>query len=434
MVQKLGTKAKADPLAPENKWVEAFDVVGFKQEIQDLGARLSANQGPDDVAHMNKIILWSNICTVGGVLSAGLSPTYVFPSVLLAVGIFARWTMVAHHTCHGGYDKLPIQGGRFNRFKFAVGSTYRRALDWFDWMLPEAWNVEHNNLHHYHLGEESDPDLVERNMAMIREADMPMWQKYTAVTFMAATWKWFYYSPNTFKELKIKELRRKGIKAVPVDHANPGSPWQLTDAVSWQGMLMTAYLPSWFSLSEYVVRVFAPYVIYRFVLLPLPWLFVGQHYGKGSTYFMNAVINAVVADIVTNLHGFLCIVTNHAGNDLYRFEKHCRPRSGEFYLRQVISSADFAAGDDVTDFLHGWLNYQIEHHLWPDLSMLSYQRSMPEVKKICKKYGVPYIQESVWIRLKKTVDIMVGADSMRRYPIEFENPIADARTVGEKVA
>jgi hypothetical protein len=30
-------------------------------------------------------------------------------------------------------------------------------------------------------------------------------------------------------------------------------------------------------------------------------------------------------------------------------------------------------GSDANDFLHGWLNYQIEHHMFPDLSMLSYQ-------------------------------------------------------------
>ena len=41
-------------------------------------------------------------------------------------------------------------------------------MDWLDWMLPEAWNVEHNNLHHYKLGEQGDPDLVERNFEPLR--------------------------------------------------------------------------------------------------------------------------------------------------------------------------------------------------------------------------------------------------------------------------
>ena len=56
-----------------------------------------------------------------------------------------------------GYNRQdnPKSGGsgRFTTYGFAVGSVYRRARDWFDWMLPEAWNVEHNNLHHYRLSE-----------------------------------------------------------------------------------------------------------------------------------------------------------------------------------------------------------------------------------------------------------------------------------------
>mmetsp|Transcript_49325 Transcript_49325/g.139661 ORF Transcript_49325/g.139661 Transcript_49325/m.139661 type:complete len:91 (-) Transcript_49325:112-384(-) len=77
-------------------------------------------------------------------------------------------------------------------------------------------------------------------------------------------------------------------------------------------------------------------------------------------------------------------------------------------------------GTDLCDFMHGWLNYQIEHHLWPDLSMLSYQKAAPLVKSICKKHGVPYVQENVFVRLRKLADIMVGSASMRRYPSAFE--------------
>jgi hypothetical protein len=34
--------------------------------------------------------------------------------------------------------------------------------------------------------------------------------KYGIVAFLACTWKWFYYSPNTFKELKIMERKKLG--------------------------------------------------------------------------------------------------------------------------------------------------------------------------------------------------------------------------------
>ena len=42
------------------------------------------------------------------------------------------------------------------------------------------------------------------------------------------------------------------------------------------------------------------------------------------------------------------------------------------------------------------------------MSMLSLRKAMPEVKKICKKYEIPYIQEDVFIRLFKLTDIIIG--------------------------
>merc|ERR1711935_677743 len=39
---------------------------------------------------------------------------------------------------------------------------------------------------------------------------------------------------------------------------------------------------------------------------------------------------------------------------------------------------------DLNDFMHGWLNYQIEHHAFPQLSMLSYQKSAPQMRALRK--------------------------------------------------
>ena len=63
--------------------------------------------------------------------------------------------------------------------------------------------------------------------------------------------------------------------------------------------------------------------------------------------------------------------------------------------------------------MHGWLNYQIEHHMFADMSMLSYQRMAPEMKALCEKYGVPYVQENVFTRLRKTLQIGVGSKNMK---------------------
>ena len=85
---------------------------------------------------------------------------------------------------------------------------------------------------------------------------------------------------------------------------------------------------------------------------------------------------------------------------------------GEFYLRQILGSVNYPTGSDTNDFFYGWLNYQIEHHLWPDIPLSQYQYAQPKVEAVCKKHGIPYRQDSVFKRLLKAVNIMVGRTSM----------------------
>jgi fatty acid desaturase len=296
--------------------------------------------------------------------------------------------------------------------------------DWMDWMLPEAWNCEHNQQHHYKLGEDQDPDLVEENLGWMRDSEMPLFFKYAITAVLASIWKWFYYAPNTYKELKMHELRRTGQKP-PAGVAceartdpSTGDIYYVSDAVTLKEVIRGSLGLStpWYSLTEFVTRVVGPYFLLHFVMIPG---IVG--YFLGDTAFWNCVINLGIAELLTNLHSFLIIVTNHAGGDMYRFRHPCQPKSAQFYMRAVTSGVDFATGNDLVDFFQGWLNYQIEHHMFPNLSMLSYQRMQPAIKALCKKYDVPYVQESVFVRLQKTVGVMVGTETMRRYPEEYEH-------------
>jgi len=401
-----GKDFDATVLAPEDAWIAKVDHEAFKEDIRELGKKLHAQQGPADMAHLHKIILWSRMSMIVGFATMWycINPISIY---LLSLGCMTRWAIIAHHICHGGFDKC--SSGKFNRFKFGVGSLYRRVCDWLDWMLVEAWNVEHNQLHHYHLGESLDPDLVEMNLSFIREARWPKTAKYAAVLYFIFTWKWTYYAPNTFKMLKLHELRRKG-KAPTYKNGKLMSQKRLETPCT------IAQTGIYFSSTEFFGRVLGPFFFRNFVLIP------GIAYALGGyNAWFNSLITLMLAEGLTNAHSFLNIVTNHTGDDLYRFDSSCTPRSATFYLRQVISSANFRTGGDLNDFTHGWLNYQVEHHLWPDLSMLSYQKSQPFVKKICEKHGIPYVQQSVWWRLKKTVDIMVGSADMRRFPTAFEH-------------
>src|SRR5690606_11927553 len=124
----------------------------------------------------------------------------------------------------------------------------------------------------------------------------------------------------------------------------------------------------------------------------------------------SVLVNSMIAELLTNLHTFVMIVPNHAGDDVHRFDTPNSDRP-ELYVRQILGSVNFETGGELRDLFHGYLNYQIEHHLWPDLPPAAYQRAAPKVKAICEAHGVPYVQESVWTRTRKTIDIMVGKAS-----------------------
>lgn len=405
-------------LAPEDMWLRNFNLTEFGSDVRALGVEIAANQGEADVSHLRKMRRWASGVAMAGLGTMALPLNPVAP-ICLALWIHMRWTMVAHHTCHGGYQKVgEADVGRFKAKTFALGGAAARLRDWLDWMLPEAWNVEHNVLHHYNLSEESDPDLVERNLEFVRRWRGPLAFKYAFIALMAGVWKWAYYAPNTYKQLKVQECARDG-KSLP-EGFDPNAALTVVGA-----LLLPEKRGGLFSPAEFLGRVLLPVVALRFAALSLPLLLVPH---VGATLAARAALHLAAADVLTNILGFLTIVTNHCGADLYRFDRPAVPNSAEFALRQVLASANYRTGGgrlggrgtgnraDLVDAFHGWLNYQVEHHLWPTLSMLSYQRAQPRLEAICAKHGVLYIQESVWVRLRKTLDVMVGRASMRRFP------------------
>ena len=418
-------------------WRQNLDLEAFGKDMFELENKLKKEQSQDDVDHLKGVLRFSQFLYAAGIVLAGFcNPLQgnILAAVCLSTAVCARWTMVGHHVCHGGYNRLQKPTERFHRKSFALGPV-RRVIDWLDWMAPEAWDVEHNDLHHYKLGETTDPDLLERNTIDMRAGSFgPKPFRYLIVGALMAVWKWYYYAPNTLKELYQRSIDRAAAGR-PADRNATGevpkvNPFNTGDEPATVLYLMKRlFMPG--SFAERVAPTVAlakcclPYFMANFVAVPLAfYAALGPAAGK------LALMNMVAMELITNIHSFIIIATNHCGEDVYRFATPCRPRSPDFYLRAVIGSVNFDTGaktnpdgshkssgltGNAVDYVQGWLNYQIEHHAFPTLSMLAYQKGAPQVKAICEKHGVPYVQENVFIRVKKTVDIMVGNKSMKQW-------------------
>jgi len=349
-----------------------IDAEGFFAELRALRREVDQKLGDDDTAHVRKMERIARTAIAVGLATAWMGPNPV-SAIALSLGRNTQWLLM-HHVGHRGYDRVPGIPKRFTSRVFARGK--RRMIDWADWMIPEAWMYEHNVLHHANTGEQKDPDLIERNAEPIRNARVPLIVKYAWLGLFAANWRSYYYAPNTVRAWVESAPRKEGAPAL--DYTK------------------TLWL-----------RSYLPYGALQFVGLPLLFAPLGP-LAVGS-----ALVNSLAAEVLANFHTFLVVGPNHTGDDLVRFDE--RPASSaEAMVRQVVSSVNYATGTEAIDYAHLYLNYQIEHHIWPDLPMHRYRELQPKVKALCAKYGIPYIQESVFRRARKMIDVTVGQATMMR--------------------
>ena len=364
---------------------QAVDRQQLAKDISQLHQQALADMGPEDFNHLVKMERWGKLCSLLGYATAWLAPNPI-SALLISQGSFTRWTQVAHPIQHRGYDKLATTTANYRSKGFAHG--WRRFLDWPDWMTPAGWHHEHDNLHHYNLGEFADPNNAQHNMEWLRQSKLPMWLRYSIVAVFSGIWKISYYTPRTHKELCREAARHQG---QPEPNMTRLGAWSLFTEQG-RGLWLKSVLP---------------YIGYRFVLLPLLFL------PLGNVAVMSVLLNSLLAEIFTNMHTFLVMIPNHAGDDVMMFDEKAHSK-GEFYLRQILGSVNYPTGSNFNDFFYGWLNYQIEHHLWPDLPLSQYQKLQPQVKALCAKHQIPYCQDSVFKRMLKAADVMVGKTSMLR--------------------
>jgi len=102
------------------------------------------------------------------------------------------------------------------------------------------------------------------------------------------------------------------------------------------------------------------------------------------------------ANLVRNLWAYAVIFCGHFpdGAEKFTIEQLDGETQSEWYLRQMLGSANFDAGPAMA-FMSGNLCYQIEHHLFPDLPSNRYPEIAERVRELCDKYDLPYTTGSL---------------------------------------
>ena len=131
---------------------------------------------------------------------------------------------------------------------------------------------------------------------------------------------------------------------------------------------------------------------------------IGRQLGKdyllfpafsGKRWLRTLTANAT-ANLARNLWAYVVIFCGHFpdGAEKFTLTELDDETRGEWYLRQMLGTANFDAGPTMA-FMSGNLCHQIEHHLFPDLPSRRYAQIAVRVRALCDKYDLPYTTGSL---------------------------------------
>ncbi|CAO3599524.1 unnamed protein product [Absidia cylindrospora] len=119
----------------------------------------------------------------------------------------------------------------------------------------------------------------------------------------------------------------------------------------------------------------------------------------------NMIMFFLVSQAVTGYALAFVFAMNHNGMPVISQEQ---AEDMEFYEIQVITGRAVTLSP-LGDWFFGGLNYQIEHHVFPDMPRHSLPKVKPMVKSICQKYNINYHDVGAitgTLEVLKTLDIV----------------------------
>ncbi|TAK82468.1 MAG: acyl-CoA desaturase [Aquabacterium sp.] len=353
------THALAEYAATDAEQAALYDRI--EAEFDAIRQRYRAKLGAADVSYIKGLRLKSRIAEVlgRGLIWASFEPVaFTAGTALLTLHRNLEAIEIGHNVLHGQYDYFP-----------EIPQFHSRNFKWKAPVDEEGWRREHNGQHHVHTNVyEMDPDL---NHGILRMNDKQPWNPYhrwQLPMYLLITYPIVLYGFNQQNLGFRQEWREKHFPQGNDGYApvHPG------------GEMKERKRRHWLSVNRVLFK--------EYLLFPLMALATGFSFWK--VFLAN-----MLADGINNYWISLTIQATHLTEPLQ--PEDALAHKGRWYLSQLDSTVNFK-GSRRMSILWGHLNYQIEHHLFPDIPSRHYPDMAREVKAVCAKYGLAYKCNPSW--------------------------------------
>ncbi len=265
-------------------------------------------------------------------------------AILMGIGMAGIGMCVMHDAVHGSYSKKEWVN------KILGGTMYLLGSNVFN------WKIQHNMLHHAYTNIEGyDQDIESKGpIRLSQHAPLRKFHRYQYIHAFFFLWIIDYF--KTDKRLtQLAQYNKAGITRQY--HVNPTFEYVKMILVKIIYLFVFIGLSLWFT----------PFSWWQILLG-----FFIMHLTAGcilSTVFQMAHVVEGTAQPLPNAEGII---------------------ESEWAVHELRTTSDFARNNLFLNWYVGGLNFQIEHHLFPNICHIHYHKIAPIVERTAKEFGFDY--------------------------------------------
>ncbi len=265
--------------------------------------------------------------------------------VLAGCGMAGIGLGVMHDANHGSYSKNPTINKIMSYSIVLIGG------------YPLNWQLQHNNLHHTY----TNIDGVDEDIAPPGILRFSPHSKYKKIHRLQIVYAWFFYGFMTIMWSLTKDFKQ-------------------LNRYTRMGLLATAKKTYGKELTQIILTKSLYYVyviVVPMILMDVAWWQI--LIGFFIMHFTAGLVLALIfqpAHVVEETTFPLPDATGNMEND--------------WAVHQLYTTANFAPKGFLFSWYVGGLNFQVEHHLFPNICHVHYKKLSKIVKETANEFGLPY--------------------------------------------
>lgn len=274
------------------------------------------------------------------------NPWLIFASwIMMGIGMAGIGLSVMHDANHGAYSKN-------RKINEIIGQVI-----WFIGGSSVNWKIQHNVLHHSF----TNVDHMDEDLESVSILRFSPHKKHMKIHKLQHFYAWFFYGFMTIMWATSKDFKQL-------------ARYKRKDLIKTQKKSYNALLTE-------LILVKVGYYLLFFVLpllvLPLAWwqtvlCFFAMHFVAG---FILAIIFQP-AHVMPDTDFPL---PDDQGN-----------MENKWAIHQLLTTVNFAPRSKLFSWYVGGLNFQIEHHLFPNICHIHYKKISEIVRKTAEEFSLPY--------------------------------------------